>query len=101
MPKMDDSKPQRPPLALRLGITGARTLRADQLVRIRTQLRDVFALVKAEMERLTRGKGVADAYASEPGAELEPITENTGTADVRFTNWPAEAEPPMRSAIAS
>src|ERR1017187_815379 len=42
MPKMDDSKPQRPPLALRLGITGARNLRADQLVRIRTQVRDVF-----------------------------------------------------------
>jgi fumarate reductase subunit D len=68
---MEDHRPARPSLALRLGITGARNLRADQLERIHEQLRDVFGLVKAEMERLASLKEVADSYASSPGAGLE------------------------------
>jgi hypothetical protein len=52
---------------LRLGITGARNLRADQLVRIRKQLKDVFTLVKTEMERLSSLQEVANAYAPGPG----------------------------------
>jgi hypothetical protein len=41
-------------------------------VRIHEQLKDVFGLVKTEMERLASLKEVADSYASSPGAVLEP-----------------------------
>jgi len=67
MPEMEDRIPARPMLALRLGITGARNLRTDQLNRIREHLKDVFALVKADMERLASLKEVAHAYAPGPG----------------------------------
>lgn len=73
MPEMEhDNKPARPSLVLRLGITGARNLRADQLARIRSQLKDVFASVKSEMEQLAAVKEVADSYASEPDAGPRP-----------------------------
>lgn len=72
MPEMENSRPARPSLVLRLGITGARNLRADQLERIRKQLNDVFGLVKSEMEQLAAANAVADSYASEPGADLRP-----------------------------
>ena len=72
MPEMEDSRPSRPTLALRLGITGARKLHADQLPRIRSQLKDVFASVKAELERLASQKEVASAYAPGPDGKLLP-----------------------------
>lgn len=72
LPEMDDIRTARPSLVLRLGITGARNLRADQLERIRRQLRNVFGLVKTEMEQLASVKEVADSYASDAGAGLRP-----------------------------
>ncbi|MGA7927857.1 MAG: hypothetical protein WCA20_17955, partial [Candidatus Sulfotelmatobacter sp.] len=63
MTKIEDKRPVRSSLDLRLGITGARRLRADQLDRIRTQLHDVLALTKQEMERLSEEAAVAESYA--------------------------------------
>lgn len=74
MPEMDDNKSGRPSLVLRLGITGARNLRADQLASLRVQLRDAFGLVKVEMERLASLKEVMGAYACGPGGEVQPRT---------------------------
>jgi hypothetical protein len=73
MPKTEDSTPPRPSLTLRLGITGARKLPPDQLDRIRSQLKDVFECVKAEMARLSSLKEVTDSYAPEPGALVPRI----------------------------
>src|ERR1700726_2295423 len=39
-------RPSRPLLALRLAVTGARSLRSDQVSRLREQLRAVFAQVR-------------------------------------------------------
>jgi hypothetical protein len=72
MPEMEDSRPARPLLTLRLGITGARDLPSDQLDHIRSQLKHVVKLAKAEMERLSSLKKVADSYASGPSAVLLP-----------------------------
>lgn len=69
---MEDNQSARPSLVLRLGITGARNLHADQLERIHAQLRDVFALVKAEMERLAATQEIADSYASGRSAGVQP-----------------------------
>ncbi|MGA1984145.1 MAG: hypothetical protein ABSG84_16980 [Acidobacteriaceae bacterium] len=72
MPEMEDNQSARPSLVLRLGITGARHLRADQLERIRKQLRDVLGLVQVEMERLAGLDVVAASYAAEAEAGLQP-----------------------------
>jgi hypothetical protein len=72
MPEMEDYRSTRPSLVLRLGITGARNLRADQLDHVQKQLKAVFQLVKEEMKQLTLLKEVADSYASEPSTQLEP-----------------------------
>jgi hypothetical protein len=66
MPAIEDSRSAQPLLAFRLGITGARNLRADQLARIHSQLGEAFALVKAEVERMSSLPEVVDAYAREP-----------------------------------
>jgi hypothetical protein len=49
MTQPDEHLPARPQLAFRVGITGARSLRADQVDRISGQLRDVLFLVKQEI----------------------------------------------------
>jgi hypothetical protein len=67
MEEMDDSRPARPSLVLRLGITGARNLGGDQLERIRGQLKDVFGVIKAEMDRLSALKEIEESYAPGPG----------------------------------
>lgn len=72
MPEMDDTQSARPPLVLRAGITGARNLRADQVGRIREQLRDAFGLVKAEVERLAAEKEIAESYACGPDGSVQP-----------------------------
>jgi hypothetical protein len=71
---MEDNKSVRPSLVLRLGVTGARNLRAVQIARIQAQLGDVFGLVKAEMERLAAMKEVAGSYACNAGGEVQPRT---------------------------
>jgi hypothetical protein len=50
-------QPSRPSLALRVGITGARSLRNDQVARLREQLRAVLAQVREEMEHLAGETG--------------------------------------------
>jgi hypothetical protein len=72
MPEMEDSRPARPSLVLRLGITGARNLHSSQLFRIRSQLKDVIGLVKADMERLASLKEVAESYDAGPTEKLHP-----------------------------
>lgn len=64
---MDDSRPARPSLVLRLGITGARNLRGDQLERIQRQLKDVFGSIEAELDGLSALKAVEESYAPGPG----------------------------------
>ena len=72
MPGMEDNRSARPSLVFRVGITGARNLRAHQLDHVQKQLKAVFTLVKAEMKQLALLKDVTDAYASETGEQLEP-----------------------------
>ena len=55
--------PQRPELALRVGVTGARSLRADQVARIDSQLADVLKLVKWEMQSFRQHTTVCDFYS--------------------------------------
>jgi hypothetical protein len=69
---MEANRPARPSLLLRLGITGARDLPADQSARIQAQLGEVFASVKLEMQRLSSLNQVADCYAHEAGAPPSP-----------------------------
>ena len=67
MTALCDNRPARPSLALRIGVTGARRLRADQVPRIKTQLGSVLSSARQEMECLCQDRQVAELYV--PAAE--------------------------------
>lgn len=52
-----------PPLRLRVGITGVRALRSDQLHRVTKELRKVLSYTKESVERLSQQANVREAYA--------------------------------------
>jgi hypothetical protein len=60
-----DPTPARPSLALRIGITGSRKLRADQLARIHGEIQDALASSKQQMERLSHEPMVLPFYEHE------------------------------------
>ena len=60
-----DPTPARPSLALRIGITGSRKLRADQLGRIHGEIQDALASAKQQMERLSHEPTVSPFYEHE------------------------------------
>lgn len=60
----------RPPLALRIGVTGARSLRADQTERIARQLDALFAAVAADITALQGDPRLREAYAETPAGFL-------------------------------
>jgi hypothetical protein len=72
MASPDENLPARPALAFRVGISGARKLRADQIQRIAGQLRDVFTLLKQEIDRLSCDSFVCRSYQCAPGAKPVP-----------------------------
>lgn len=63
MPDVPQQTHSHPPLRLRVGITGARALRSDQLSRIRQQVHDVLAHANEFVARLSRLPSVREAYA--------------------------------------
>ncbi|HUC65373.1 MAG TPA: hypothetical protein VMA53_08095 [Stellaceae bacterium] len=65
--------PARPPFAIRVGITGARSLRAEQLPRLRTQLRTLLADVKEQMQRLAADRAASAGYAHDDATSQYPI----------------------------
>jgi hypothetical protein len=67
--------PSRPHLRLRVGITGARMLRSDQLERIDKDLRYLLAYTKEFVERLSRQSNVREAYAIGFQDETYPIMQ--------------------------
>jgi len=69
----EDKRPARPALAFRVGISGARSLRPDQIDRIAGQLRDVLSLLKQEMDRFSRDPSVCKSYCCAPGTKPEPL----------------------------
>ena len=60
-----DPTPARPSLALRIGITGSRKLRVDQLARIHSEIQDALASAKQQMERLSHEPTVSPFYEHE------------------------------------
>jgi len=60
-----DPTPARPSLALRIGITGSRKLRTDQLARIHGEIQDALASAKQQMERLSHEPTVSPFYEHE------------------------------------
>src|ERR1019366_3424422 len=60
-----DPTPARPSLALRIGITGSRKLRTDQLARIHGEIQDALASAKQQMERLSHEPTVSPFYDHE------------------------------------
>jgi hypothetical protein len=72
MAELDDKTPPRLPVALRVGVTGARRLRADQLERIGAQTAELLGYVRAEMDCLNRNPVVSTTYRCAPEAKPEP-----------------------------
>lgn len=72
MNESEDKSASRPPLALRVGITGARRLRADQRHRIAAQVREVLSLVKDQMDCLDCDPAVGSSYRYAPGTKQSP-----------------------------
>jgi hypothetical protein len=65
--------PTRPALALRIGITGARSLDAAQLPRLSDQLRDILGITHQAMHELAgRDRRVTTAYDHATGATPVP-----------------------------
>lgn len=62
--------PLRPHLARRIGVTGARSLRADQTERIEHQLRELFAAVAENIAAYQQEPSLREAYAKEPARLL-------------------------------
>jgi hypothetical protein len=60
----NDPPTTRPHLGLRIGITGARSLRADQIERIDRQINALFAMVAKELAALQHDAGVRETYAA-------------------------------------
>ena len=72
-PNPDPSTAPKPALSLRIGITGLRRLRADQIVRIERQMGDVLDLVRVDMETLAQSSNVCPFYACEPNSTPVPL----------------------------
>jgi hypothetical protein len=63
MPVVPQQTHSHPPLRLRVGITGARALRSEQLPRISRQVRDLLAYANEFVAHLSRLPSVREAYA--------------------------------------
>lgn len=72
MSQTQESSKFRPSLALRIGITGARRLNADQLDRIQAQMRDLLGAAKQEMTALAQDARVATFYEHAEGETPVP-----------------------------
>ncbi len=68
-----EARPPKPVLSLRVGITGLRRLRIDQIDRIRQQMGEVLNLACQEMKTLAENPGVCPYYSHEP--DTNPIPQ--------------------------
>jgi hypothetical protein len=73
MTKSRDKQPARPRLALRVGVTGARSLRADQVPRIHAELESVLERAKVDMLHLSRQKEIIPFYEKDEAGALDPL----------------------------
>jgi hypothetical protein len=64
--------PQRPRLALRVGITGARDIPPERIGQVRAQIKDVLTLVHQQMMRLAETNAVRGAYRRQPDGAVGP-----------------------------
>jgi hypothetical protein len=71
--------PQRPRLALRVGVTGARDIPLERTEQVRAQIKDVLTLVHRQMMRLADTDAVRGAYQGQAAAPelsfLSPLAE--------------------------
>lgn len=66
--------PKRPALALRIGISGTRSLDAAQLPRLSAQVHNVLLTAREEMARFAeQEKAVAAAYRQSSDGKLQPV----------------------------
>jgi hypothetical protein len=72
MEQSPGTNPTRPVLALRVGVTGSRHLRTEQLAGLEKQAGEVLALVQREVQSLAHDKMVAPFYAHDGGAAPVP-----------------------------
>ena len=71
----NEDKPQRPDLVFRLGITGARCLRADQRDRVQQELGTILALVCSELDELRHLEQVSQFYRPAEPAQRPPAVQ--------------------------